>query len=90
LSLTKVGIVIWIVMSNAGVADCADWFGQRLFDACANDLNSPPTKRQPRMLRRRHAEFHRCLSIRRRFHPATGKSVARRSSAIQEISGHGL
>ena len=41
MSLTKVGIVIGIVISNASAADNVNWFGQRLFDAFANDLTSP-------------------------------------------------
>ena len=41
MSLTKVGIVIGIVISNVTVARCADWFGQRLFDAFAKDVKSP-------------------------------------------------
>jgi len=41
LSLTKVGIVIGIVVSNASAAENADWFGQRLFDAVAKDTRLP-------------------------------------------------
>jgi hypothetical protein len=33
--------VIGIVISNAGAADNADWFGQRLFDSFAKDARSP-------------------------------------------------
>src|SRR5207249_8767494 len=32
---------IGIVISNAAIAESADWFGQRLFDAVANDLRAP-------------------------------------------------
>jgi hypothetical protein len=41
LSLTKVGIVLGIVISNASAAENAGWFGQRLFDTVAKDLKSP-------------------------------------------------
>jgi Putative beta-barrel porin-2, OmpL-like. bbp2 len=41
LRLTKVGLVAGIVISSASAADNTDWFGQRLFDAFANDLHSP-------------------------------------------------
>lgn len=41
MRLTKVGLVASIVISNATAADNADWFGKRLFDAFANDLQSP-------------------------------------------------
>jgi len=33
--------VIGILISNATIVQSADWFGQHLFDAFANDLNSP-------------------------------------------------
>ena len=35
MSLTKVGIVLGIVISNASAAENAGWFGQHLFDAVA-------------------------------------------------------
>ena len=41
MSLTKVGIVLGIVISNASAAENAGWFGQRLFDTVAKDLRSP-------------------------------------------------
>src|SRR5260370_7585647 len=34
-------MVIGILISNATIVQSADWFGQHLFDAFANDLNSP-------------------------------------------------
>ena len=41
MSLTRVGIVIGILISNASAADKTGWFGQRLFDAVAKDAQSP-------------------------------------------------
>jgi hypothetical protein len=41
LRLTKVGLVLGIVATHASAADNADWFGQRVFDAFANDLQPP-------------------------------------------------
>ena len=38
MNLTKVGIVIGILISNASAADNTDWFGKRLFDAFAQDV----------------------------------------------------
>ena len=41
MSLTKVGIVLGIVISNASAAENAGWFGQHLFDAVGKELKSP-------------------------------------------------
>jgi hypothetical protein len=41
LRLVKVGLVVGIAIANAGAANDTDWLGQRLFNAFANDLQSP-------------------------------------------------
>ena len=41
MRVIKIGLVAGIVISNASAADNPGWFGQRLFDAFANDLQSP-------------------------------------------------
>jgi putative OmpL-like beta-barrel porin-2 len=41
LRLREVGIAVGIAISNATAAENQDWFGERLFDAFANDLQSP-------------------------------------------------
>jgi len=58
LSLTRVGLLAGILISNASAADKSDWFGQRLFEAFVHDLQSsayeasapnasPPERRIP-------------------------------------------
>lgn len=41
MRLKAVGIAAGIVLSTAAAAENVDWFGERLFDAFANDLRSP-------------------------------------------------
>ena len=41
MRLKAVGIAAGIVISTAAAAENADWFGERLFDAFADDLRSP-------------------------------------------------
>ena len=41
MRLAKVGLVLGIVVTHASAADNADWFGQRVFDAFAKDLQPP-------------------------------------------------